>query len=98
MVTVKQTRLISTGLLVALLVANRAAGQVADPKTDFAEALAQFSLALDGPYGDEGPRILSSLEAMDRGLAKWDDTIRAYESGIGAETRGAEPKLAALAH
>jgi tetratricopeptide (TPR) repeat protein len=99
MVTVKQGRLISAGLLVALLaVPNLAAAQVADPKADFTEALAQFSLALDGTYGDEGPRILSSLESMERGLAKWDETIRAYESGIGVETKGAEPKLAALAH
>jgi len=99
MVTVTQPRRISTGLLVALLaVPNLAAGQVADPKTDFADALAQFSLALDGAYGDEGPRILSSLESMERGLAKWDETIRDYEMGVAAETKGVEPKLAALAH
>ena len=75
-----------------------AAGQVRDPKTDFADALAQFSLALDGSYGDEGPRILASLESMDRGLVKWDETIRGYETDIAAETKGLEPKLAALTH
>src|ERR1700704_3286771 len=98
MVTVKQARLIATGLFVALLaVPNRAVGQVADPKTDFAGAFAQFSLALEGSYGDEGPRILSSLESMDHGLARWDATIRAYEDAVAAEIKGTEPKLAALA-
>ena len=89
--------LIFTGLLIVLLaVPNGVAGQVADPKAGFANALAQFSLALDGTYGDEGPRILASLESMDRGLATWDETIRVYETSIAAETRGLEPKLAAL--
>jgi tetratricopeptide (TPR) repeat protein len=91
--------LIFTGLLIVLLaVPNRAAGQVADPKAGFADALAQFSLALDGAYGDEGPRILASLDSMDRGLAKWDETIRSYETSIDAETKALEPKLAALTH
>src|SRR5262245_46936380 len=86
-------------LLIVLLAAPAlAAGQIADPKTDFAEALAQFALALDGRYGDEGPRVTAGLDAMGRGLARWDATIRAYEQGIESATRGVEPKLAALAH
>ena len=85
-------------LIVLLAIPALAAGQIADPKTDFAEALAQFGLALDGRYGDEGPRVLAALEAMSRGLGRWDATIRAYEQGIEAATKGAEPKLAALAH
>jgi tetratricopeptide (TPR) repeat protein len=85
-------------LLSVLAIPVFVAGQIADPKIDFAEALAQFSIALDGPYGDEGPRILSSLDSMDRGLARWDETIGAYETAAAAEMKGAEPKLAALAH
>ena len=85
-------------VLSLLAMAAAVVGQIRDPKVDFTEALAQFSLALDGAYGDEGPRILSSLESMDRGLAHWDETIRAYETAVAAETKGAEPKLAALAH
>ena len=95
-------RLASSRRLMALLlllpiVPAILAGQVSDPKSDFAGAFAQFSLALDGSYGDEGPRILSSLESMDRGLLHWDATIRAYEDAVAAEIKGTEPKLAALA-
>jgi len=85
-------------LLGLLALPTLAAGQLADPKTDFAEALAQFSLALDGGYGDEGPRVQSGLDALARGLERWDATIVAYEQGIDDATRGADPKLAALAH
>ena len=86
------------GLLFSLIAVPALAGQVADPKTDFADAFAQFSLALGGSHGDEAPRVLSSLDAMERGLARWDETIRAYETAVAAEPRGADPKLAALAH
>ena len=80
---IKKPWCLAAGLLLSLAaIPAFVAGQVADPKTDFVEALAQFSLALDGAYGDEGPRILSSLESMDRGLAHWDETIRAYETAV----------------
>lgn len=32
--------------------------QVADPKTDFVQSLARFSLALEGAYGDEGGTVV----------------------------------------
>ncbi len=85
-------------VLSLLAMAAAVVGQIRDPKVDFTEALAQFSLALDGTYGDEGPRVLSSLESMARGLARWDETIAAYERAAAAEMKGAEPTRAALAH
>jgi tetratricopeptide (TPR) repeat protein len=91
-------RVVPALLLLLLGTAALASGQVADPKAAFAEALGQFSLALDGAFGDEGPRILSSLDALDRGLAQWDETIKRYEAGMAEETKNADPKLAALAH
>jgi len=35
--------------------------QNVDPKAAFTEALARFSLALDGAFGDEGPAATASL-------------------------------------
>ena len=74
------------------------AGQGIDPKTSFIQALAQFSLALDGTYGDEGSRIRSSLDAMDRGLDEWDRTIGTAEAAMPSQVSGAEPQLAARMH
>jgi tetratricopeptide (TPR) repeat protein len=91
-------RRVVPALLLVLLGSVTASAQVADPKAAFAEALGQFSLALDGAYGDEGPRILSGLDGLERGLAQWDATIQRYEAGMAAETKNADPKLAALAH
>ena len=91
-------RLVAGLLSILVTVPASAFGQVADPKTGFAEAVAQFGLALEGTYGDEGPRVLAGLDALDRGLARWDDTIRSYERAMEAETKNAEPGVAALAH
>jgi tetratricopeptide (TPR) repeat protein len=91
-------RLVAGLLSILLTLPASASGQVADPKTGFAEAVAQFGLALEGSYGDEGPRVLAALDALDRGLARWDDTIRSYERAMEAETKNAEPGVAALAH
>ena len=91
-------RLVAGLLSILLAVPVAAAAQVADPKGAFTEALGQFSLAIDGAYGDEGPRVLSTLDALDRGLAAWDATIRSFEAGLAAETKNADPKMAALAH
>ena len=48
-------RLVAGLLSILVAVPASAFGQVADPKTGFAEAVAQFGLALEGTYGDEGP-------------------------------------------
>ncbi len=56
------------------------AAQPADPKSTFVDALGAFSLSLDGTYGDEGPRILTALDTLDRAAAAWDAAIAAYEA------------------
>ena len=72
--------------------------QNVDPKAAFTEALARFSLALDGAFGDEGPAATASLAAMDRARQQWDSVIRTYEAGLAADVRRAPPELAARMH
>jgi tetratricopeptide (TPR) repeat protein len=50
----------------------------------FVEALAGFTEALPGTYGDERVATRASLDRMERGLAEWDRTLREYESNIRA--------------
>jgi tetratricopeptide (TPR) repeat protein len=50
----------------------------------FVEALAGFTEALPGTYGDERVATRASLDRMERGLAEWDQTLREYESNIRA--------------
>ena len=91
-------RRISVLLVVLLGLAATADAQLADPKAPFIEAFRQFSVALDGAYGDEGGRILSSLDAMDRALAAWDGAIQMYEAEIARERVGAPADKAAAMH
>src|SRR3989442_12154726 len=48
----------------------------------FVEALAEFTTALPGMYGDEGIAARAGLDRLERGLAEWDRTLREYESNI----------------
>src|SRR5215831_6049035 len=48
----------------------------------FIEALAGFTEALPGTYGDERVETRASLDRMERGLAEWDKTEREYESNM----------------
>src|SRR4249919_200041 len=48
----------------------------------FVEALAGFTEALPGTYGDERVATRASLDRMERGLAEWDRNEREYESNI----------------
>ena len=79
------------------ILAGSAFAQSADPKTNFVQTLGQFSLALDAPYGDEGPRILAHLDTLARATAQWDDAIREYESEA-RKNPPSDAKLAALMH
>jgi len=82
-------------LVAALAIAAPAFGQPADPRAAFTDALGRFSLALGGTYGDEGNRIRSSLDSVDRTLEQWETVIRTYERGMAAEIGTAAPPLAA---
>jgi tetratricopeptide (TPR) repeat protein len=86
------------GLTLLLSIPGPAAAQVADPKSAFVDAFTQFSFALEGAQGDEGTRILASLDALDRGLTQWDAAIRGYEAAVAGQPKDADPKLAGLAH
>ena len=72
-------------LLCALAVTRAFAAQTTDTNADFLRALAQFSLGLDGAYGDEGPSVASSLDSMARGLDAWDAAIRTAEAMMRRE-------------
>ena len=85
--------------LLALVVATAAVvSQSPEPKAAFVQAVGQFSLALDGAYGDEGARLRASLDAMSRALGDWDGALRKYETAMAADVRTAEPGLALRMH
>src|SRR5262245_42701092 len=54
-------RLILAAMLAALPAPRALSGQAVDPRAAFLDALGQFSLALDGTFGDEGPHLSASL-------------------------------------
>jgi tetratricopeptide (TPR) repeat protein len=90
---------LAIAVLLALVVAAPAAlGQSPEPKNNFIQAVGQFSVALDGAFGDEGGRIRSSLDSMERALTQWDGMVRTYETAMAADLRTAEPSLATRMH
>jgi len=88
----------ATTLLTVIVGAATLTGQSPEPKTTFIQAVGQFSLALDGAYGDESGRVRSSLDAMSRALAEWDAVLRKYEAAMAADLRAADPALALKMH
>ena len=68
-------RVVFVSVLVALAPSSRPAAQASDPRGDFLNALGQFSLALDGTYGDEGPRAVVRLT---RWLRRWRDGTHSF--------------------
>jgi tetratricopeptide (TPR) repeat protein len=87
--------------LLTFLVGAGAAALVAqspEPKAAFVQAVGQFSLALDGAYGDEGAGVKAGLEAMSRALDQWDGLLRKYEAAMAADLPAAEPALATRMH
>ena len=85
-------------LLTLIVSAATLTGQSPEPKAAFVQAVGQFSLALDGAYGDEGSRLRSSLDAMSRALGEWDALLRKYEAAMAADLRAADPGLALKMH
>lgn len=64
--------LATAALLVALLTVLP--GAAAAQKDPFIDAFVGFHTALSGTYGDEGPRVVASLDQMAASLAAWDRT------------------------
>jgi tetratricopeptide (TPR) repeat protein len=81
-----------------LALPRAAAGQAADPKSAFLQNLGQFSVALDGPFGDEGRVARAALDGMARGLDAWDATVRASEAAFAARLPGSSAADAARMH
>ena len=73
-------------------------GQGSDPRSDFLNALGQFSLSLDGTYGDEGQRLSNGLDSMAAALSQWDALIQSRERAMAADIGNADPKLASRMH
>ena len=69
-----------------------------DPRSDFLNALGQFSLALDGALGDEGQQLSAGLDAMTAALSRWNELIQSRERAMAADIGNADPKLASRMH
>jgi tetratricopeptide (TPR) repeat protein len=65
------------------------AGDAHELKLRFVDALRQFTEAQAGTFGDEGPALIASVEAMRTSLARWDAAVRAIATaaarGSGAD-------------
>ena len=85
-------------LAIAWCAVSSAAAAQTDPRGAFINALGTFSLATRGEFGDEGPRLKSSLAAMRRALEAWDAQVAASERAMAAERRTAGPDLASRLH
>ena len=68
--------------------------QISRHKQEFVGNVRQLIVALAGTFGDEGPRIRTTLEAMGSALATWDRTIQQFEDAVRAGNRPAEVHLA----
>jgi tetratricopeptide (TPR) repeat protein len=68
--------------------------QLHELKNDFIAALRQFAEAAAGAYGDEGPRLRTSLDAAQRSLEGWDAAIARYESAARTATPTADLHVA----
>src|ERR1700722_1230667 len=66
------------------------AAQIHQFKNKFVDALRQFIESAAGPYGDERGTISSSLDAMEKVVAQWDQAIRGYEVTFRGTEAGAE--------
>src|SRR5688572_23001868 len=62
---------------------------VSAQQTAFADALVELTAAIEGTYGDEGPRIGPALDRMSAALTAWNREIEAAEAALGAALRGA---------
>ena len=60
------------------------AAQIHEIKNQFVAGVRQFTEAVAGTFGDEGPRLSASLDVMRRTLTQWDAAIRAYEAMVAA--------------
>jgi tetratricopeptide (TPR) repeat protein len=67
----------------------------AQGRDQYFEGLVDFSNAVAGIYGDEGPALVMAIDAMEAGLQQWDRLVAKVESGFAAEIQSAPPAAAA---
>jgi tetratricopeptide (TPR) repeat protein len=70
------------------------AGRIHEIKNQFVDAVRQFTEAAAGTFGDEGPQLLTSLDAARTTLARWDAALRSYEMLVAAMPDSAEVHVA----
>ena len=66
----------------------------------FVDQLVTFRLFLFGPYGDEGTRIVDTLDRLSASLSAWDESIRRQEETLRrrvAASGGADSAVALVA-
>src|SRR5262245_11032060 len=86
-------------LITVVLFSNATLAQPAlETKQRFVAGLIRFMEALPGTYGDEGPRLVTSLDEMEAGLRRWDAGLRGYEIAMREQLLGAQPAVAASLH
>jgi tetratricopeptide (TPR) repeat protein len=64
--------------------------QVHERKQEFVVGIRDFSAALRGVFGDESPRVRSSLAATENALARWDEAIGTFAKQAARVKRSAE--------
>ena len=77
---------------------NTFAQPALETKQRFVAGLIRFMEALPGTYGDEGARLMPSLDEMQAGLRLWDAGLRAYETAMRQQIQDAGPAVAAALH
>src|SRR5262245_50250820 len=65
---------------------------------EWVEGLSEFTNAVAGTFGDEGPLIGAALDKMADGLVKWDRTIQAFETRVASELPSAPARVASQMH
>ena len=84
-------RLVALSICAAILAPVRT--ESAQPRP-FLEGLSEFTAAIAGTYGDEGPRVGPALDRMAAGLAQWDRDLLAVEADVASGLREASPAVA----
>lgn len=59
------------------------------------QAIAEFTTATAGTFGDEDTLIRPAMDRMSAGLVEWDRAIQTFEARVVSESPSAPPRVAA---
>lgn len=93
---IPSTRVLRVAALLTLI-AVFAPQRVNAQRQTFIDQLIHFRLLLFGPYGDEGQRIVDTIDRLSASLSAWDDSLRRQERALRlqvAHSSGAESAVA----